>query len=64
MLVSGSPGATLLVPEEVTFIHAGRAEKTYFRDSAELPMHIRVELIGSVLSGKVRKHKTGMIGLR
>ncbi len=47
------------LPEEVTLSHVSRAGKTYFRDSAEFPMHISVELTATDLSGKVRKHKTG-----
>jgi len=45
--------------EEVTFSHVARAGKIYFRDSAEFPMHIRVELTATDIAGKVRKHKTG-----
>ena len=54
----GGPGLAGL-PEEVTFSHVARAGKTYFRDSAEFPMRISVELTATDLSGKVRKHKTG-----
>lgn len=58
-LVSGSPGLTMALPEDVTFSHVARAGKTYFRDSAEFPMRISVELTATDLAGKVRKHKTG-----
>ena len=58
-LIAASSGATFVVPEELTFSHVARAGKIYFRDSAEFPMHIRVELTATDPSGKVRKHKTG-----
>lgn len=58
-LIAGSPGSAGGLPEEVTLSHVARAGKTYFRDSAEFPMRISVELTATDLSGKVRKHKTG-----
>ena len=58
-LIAGSSGSTLVLLEEVTFNHVARAGKTYFRDSAEFPMHISVELTATDLAGKVRKHKMG-----
>ena len=58
-LIAGTSGSTPAAPEEVTFSHVARAGKTYFRDSAEFPMHISVELTATDLAGKVRKHKKG-----
>ena len=58
-IVAGSSGFAYGLPEEVTLSHVASAGKIYFRDSAEFPMHINVELIATDLSGKVRKHKTG-----
>lgn len=58
-LVAGSSGWAGGSLEEVTFSHVAKAGKIYFRDSAEFPMHISVELTATDPSGKVRKHKTG-----
>src|SRR5690349_3071515 len=58
-LIAGSSGLAGGLFEEVTFSHVARAGKIYFRDSAEFPMHISVELTATDLAGKVRKHKTG-----
>jgi hypothetical protein len=45
--------------DELTLGQVAKASKVYFRDSAEFPMHIGVELTATDLAGKVRKHKTG-----
>jgi len=58
-LIAGTAGSTPAAPEEVTFSHVARAGKIYFRDSAEFPMRISVELTATDLAGKVRKHKMG-----
>jgi hypothetical protein len=45
--------------DELTFEQVAKASKTYFRDSAEFPLRISVEMTATDLSGRVRKHKTG-----
>jgi hypothetical protein len=45
--------------EELTFAQIAQATKIYFRDSAEFPLRMNVELTVTDTSGQVRKHKTG-----
>jgi len=47
--------------EKLTPARLASAVKTYLRDSAELPMRIRVESTATDLSGRVRGHKTGNV---
>jgi hypothetical protein len=47
------------VKDEITFSQVAKATKIYFRDSAEFPMRMNVELTLTDTSGRVRKHKTG-----
>ena len=47
--------------DEVTFAQVAKATRIYFRDSAEFPMRMNVELTISDQSGRVRKHKTGKV---
>jgi hypothetical protein len=52
-------GKATVVTDEVTFAQVAKATKIYFRDSAEFPMLMNVELTLTDTSGRVRKHKTG-----
>jgi hypothetical protein len=52
-------GQATVVTDEVTFAQVAKATKIYFRDSAEFPMLMNVELTLTDASGRVRKHKTG-----
>ena len=47
--------------DEITFAQVAKATKIYFRDSAEFPMRMNVEMTISDQSGRVRKHKTGKV---
>ena len=45
--------------EKLTFEKLVKATRTTLRDSAELPMVMRVSLVASDMSGRVRKQRTG-----
>ena len=52
-------GNAVEATDEVTFAQVAKATKIYFRDSAEFPLLMNVELTLTDTSGRVRKHKTG-----
>lgn len=54
---AASPGPA----DQPTLAEAAKASRTYFRDSAELPLVMEVELTAKDSSGRVRKHKTGKV---
>jgi hypothetical protein len=59
-LLSGTSGS--MVPaEDVTFAQVAKATKIFFRDSAEFPMRITVDLTVVDPSGRIRKHKSGKV---
>lgn len=45
--------------DELTLGQVAKASKVYFRDSAELPLLMNVEMTITDQSGRIRKHKTG-----
>jgi hypothetical protein len=47
--------------DEVTLGQVAKASKVYFRDSAELPLRMNVEMTITDQSGRIRKHKTGKV---
>jgi hypothetical protein len=47
--------------DEVTLGQVAKASKVYFRDSAELPLRMNVEMTVTDQSGRIRKHKTGKV---
>jgi len=55
----GTCGSTPVATDEVTFGQIAKATKVYFRDSAEFPLRMYVELTITDASGHVRKHKSG-----
>jgi hypothetical protein len=54
--VSAASGA-----DELTLAQVAKASKVYFRDSAELPLRMNVEMTLTDQSGRIRKHKTGKV---
>ncbi len=53
--------ATAVSFDQPTLAEVAKASRTYFRDSAELPLLMTVELTAKDPSGRVRKHKTGKV---
>src|SRR6185369_2894895 len=47
--------------DELTLGQVAKASKIYFRDSAELPLRMNVEMTITDQSGHIRKHKTGKV---
>ncbi|HEY1526506.1 MAG TPA: hypothetical protein VGH51_09740 [Candidatus Angelobacter sp.] len=54
--ISAASGA-----DELTLAQVAKASKVYFRDSAELPRRMNVEMTFTDQSGRIRKHKTGKV---
>jgi hypothetical protein len=59
--VQSSAAASSASADQPTLVEVAKASRTYFRDSAELPLVMAVELIAKDPSGRVRKHKTGKV---
>lgn len=49
------------IANELTLGQVAKASKVYFRDSAELPLLMNVEMTITDQSGRIRKHKTGKV---
>jgi hypothetical protein len=55
---TAAPSASANQP---TLAQVAKASRTYFRDSAELPLVMAIELTAKDPSGRIRKHKTGKV---
>jgi hypothetical protein len=60
LIFAGYPAPqTAPAPEGLTLAKLESAIKTYFRDSAEFPLHMETALVATDASGRVRQRKTG-----
>lgn len=60
VLVARSSGSPVL-SEDITFAQVAKSMRIYFRDSAEFPMRMTVDLTVLDPAGRIRKHKSGKV---
>ncbi len=60
-VLQASTTASSASDDQPTLAQVVKASRTYFRDSAELPLVMTIELTAKDPSGRVRKHKTGKV---